>query len=152
MDRLFLSSLIAEKLFIWETYLTVREPLPLSPRDVLGNGTGFFLCKAAHDGQEQLSLAVKRVDVFLLEIDLDAFFLQLSYRHQTVNSIPGETTDRFRDYQVDGTRQGVAYHLIETVAFSCAKAADSFVRVDFYKLPIGVSFDKLCIVVYLRFI
>ena len=123
-----LTPLIAEKLLVRKADLTVGEPFPLSPSDVLGDGAGFFLCKAAHDGQEQFSLAVKRVDVFFFKIDLDAFFLQLSYRHQTVNCVPGETTDRLRDYQVDGACHGVTNHLVEAVAFSCAKAADSFVR------------------------
>ena len=92
-----LASVVAEEPFEWDRDLAVCKTLSLAPCAVLGNGPAFFLRKARHDGQQDFSLAVKGPDVFLLEIDLDAVFLQLPDGGQGVNRVPRKTADGLGD-------------------------------------------------------
>lgn len=77
------------------------EPLPMAPGDVFRDAPAFFLCQAAHDGDEEFALGIERPDVFLLEINLNAPVLELAYRRQAVHGISGKAADRFCDDEVD---------------------------------------------------
>lgn len=84
---------IAEKMPVGNTHFTISEPLPRAPGDVFRNAPAFFLCQAAHDGDEQFALGIERRDIFLLEIYLDALILEIAYRCQAVYGISGEAAD-----------------------------------------------------------
>lgn len=93
-----------------------------------------------------------RVNVLLLEIDLDAFLLQLPYRHQTVHGVPGESADGFGHDQVHRTGQSVRDHFIESVALAGVEPANALIRVDLHELPIRVAHDEPRVIVHLRFV
>ena len=57
-----------------------------------------------NDGQQHLALAVQRVDVLFLKIDLHAVFFQFSDGGQRVHSISGKAGDALGDDQVDFAR------------------------------------------------
>ena len=61
---------VAEELFVRKVDLTVREPLALAPGDVLRKGAALLLSQRGHDGDEQLTLAVKGPDVLLFKPEL----------------------------------------------------------------------------------
>ena len=73
-----LSLSVSEKLLIRQANLSVCEAFSLTPGNVLRNGAAFFLGKARHDGQQQLALSVKGVNILFLKEYLNTFFLQLS--------------------------------------------------------------------------
>ena len=68
-----LAPVIAKEPFERYRDLAVCKPLPLSPCDVLQNGAALFLRQRGHNGQEQLALAVKCPDIFLLEHHFQSF-------------------------------------------------------------------------------
>ena len=84
---------IVQKMPVENTHLVISEPLPMAPGDVFRNVSALFLCQAAHDGDEQFSLGIECPDVFLLEIYLDALFLELAYRRQVVHGVSGKAAD-----------------------------------------------------------
>ena len=101
---------VTEELFVGQADLTVGKALSLAPGDILGDGAALLLGKAGHDGDQQLTLAVKGVDVFLLEIDLHAVLLQLANSDQTVYSISGEAADGLGNNEVDLPGEGIINH------------------------------------------
>lgn len=44
---------IAQKMPVGNTHLAVSEPLPMAPGHVFRNAPAFFLCQAAHEGDEE---------------------------------------------------------------------------------------------------
>ncbi|BAR05085.1 hypothetical protein PSDT_0565 [Parascardovia denticolens DSM 10105 = JCM 12538] len=95
------SAVIAEESVKWNRHLAVRESLPLSPGAVLGNAPGFLLRNAAHDGDEQLALAVEGPDVFFLEIALNAMLFEFPDGGQAVDCVPGEPADGLGENDVE---------------------------------------------------
>ena len=64
-------------------HLPVCKTLAPAPFDVLGYGARLLLGKRAHDGYQQLSLAVKRFYIFFLEIDFYFVFLEARPENRT---------------------------------------------------------------------
>lgn len=82
------------------TYLSVSKAFPLSPGHIFGDAPTLLLRKAGHDGDQQFTLGVQGVDVFLLEIDLHTFFFQLSDSSEAVHGVTSEAADGFCDDEV----------------------------------------------------
>ena len=78
---------LAKKLAVRQADLAVREPFPLTPCDVLGNGARLLLSQRGHDGDEQFTFGVQRENVFFLEENLNAFFLQLADGDKCISSL-----------------------------------------------------------------
>lgn len=133
-------------------HLAVREPLTLSPGSVLGNAPGFLLSKAAHDGDEQFSLAVEGPDVLFFEVAFDTVLLELPDGGEAVDGISGESADALGDDQVDLPGERVLYHGLEADSLLDAGSADSLVRIDIDELPVVAAFDVVRVVVDLRLI
>lgn len=61
---------VTQELAVRDADLTVGEPFPLSPSDILGNGAAFLLGKARHDGDEQFPFGVEGHDVIGFSLHL----------------------------------------------------------------------------------
>ena len=77
------------------------HPLPVTPGDVLGNAAAFFLCKAAHDRDQEFAFSVESPDVFLLEIALHIVFFQGADGGKAANRASGESAVVLCDVQAD---------------------------------------------------
>ena len=132
--------------------LAVCKALSLAPCAVLGDGPAFFLREARHDGQQDFAFTVEGPDVFLLEIDLDAVFLQLSDGGQGVDCVPRKAADGLGDDQVDLAVHRIRDHAFEALAVLGAGARDALVGVHGHKLPIVPALDVIGVVIDLRLI
>lgn len=56
----------------------IGEAFALTPCDVFGDRTRFFLCERGHDRDKQLALAVEGVDALFLKVNLSAVLLELA--------------------------------------------------------------------------
>ncbi|MDY6320961.1 MAG: hypothetical protein SPL44_08150, partial [Bacteroidales bacterium] len=124
------TSVVAKEPLEGNRDLAVCESLPLAPGAVLGNGSGFLLCEARHDGDQELSFAVEGPDVFLFKVALDSLVLEVSDGSQGIDRVPGKSADRLCDDQVNLSGEGVLDHGLESGSLSDAGAGDSFVGVD----------------------
>ena len=85
-----LAFLVSEEGAVRKADFAVCKTLSLSPGNILRDGAGFLLRKAAHDGNQQLAFGVKCKNVLFLEINLHASFLQLPHCREAVHRIPCE--------------------------------------------------------------
>ena len=138
---------VAEKLFIGEVDLTVREPLALTPGDVLRQGAALLLGQRGHDGNEQFTLGIEGPDVLLLEVDLHVMLLQLADGGQAVHRVSGKAAHRLGDDEVDFPGEGIGDHLIETSPALCIRARNALIRIDRDKLPLLIALDVPGVVV-----
>ena len=81
---------VAEEVGVSQTHLAVCEPLALAPRGVVTDIPGLLLGKTGHDGDEQFTLGVQCVNIFLLEVNLHTFFLQFANGGRTVADLLDE--------------------------------------------------------------
>ncbi len=146
------TTVVAEEPVERDRDLPVGEPLPLSPCAVLGDAAAFLLRQRAHDGDEQLALAVESPDVLLLEIALDAFLLELPDGRQAVHGVAGEAADALGDDEVDLSGQSVGDHPLEALAALGGCARDALVGVDVHELPVVPALDVVGVVVDLRLV
>ena len=70
--------LVAQKAAVGQRELPIGHALTLAPADILADRAAFFLRQTAHDGDHQLAFGVHGVDILLLEVDLHAFFFELT--------------------------------------------------------------------------
>lgn len=143
---------IAEELLVWEVDLSIGKPFSLSPGNILGYGAAFFLCQARHDGEQQFALAVKGVNVLLFKVDFYAFFFQLADSNQAVDRISGEAANRLCDDEVDFIGHGIGDHFIKADTVFGVRAGNALVGVNLNKLPFGIAFDVLRVVIHLRLV
>ena len=132
---------VAQELAVRDADLTVGEPFPLSPGDILGNGTALLLSQTGHDGDEQFALGVEGHDVFFLEKALTAGFLQLADGGQAVHGISRESAHTLGHNQVDFSGQGIPDHAVEAVPALGVDGADALISVDLHEVPVGVLLD-----------
>ena len=132
------SLVVTQEDAVGHRHLSVRHPLSVAPGDVFRDGTRFLLSQAAHDGDQQLALAVEGVDVLLLEKALAAVLLQLAVGRQAVHRVAGKPTDGLGDDQIDLSGQCVRDHLIEAVPVPGGHGADTLIGVDLYEVPVGM--------------
>ena len=99
-QRSGLAFVVSKEAAIRHSDLSIRHPLPVSPRHVQGNGSAFFLAEAGHDTDQQFSLAVKGPDILLLEIALATMLFQIPDGYQAVHGISRKAADRLCDDQV----------------------------------------------------
>ena len=81
-----------------------------------------------HDGDQQLTLAVQRVNVFLFKPNLHAPVLQLANRGEAIDSVAGKTADRFCDNQVNLSGERIRDHPLETLTALGVDRRDPLVR------------------------
>ena len=143
---------IAKEMLVPKADLAICKTLTLTPSDVVGNGAAFFLSDAGHDGDEQFTLAVQRVDALFLEIDRNTAFLQLADGCQCINGVSGETGDGLRKDQVDLPVKGILDHAVEAFAAFRVGTGDALVSVYLNENPVSTLFDLLGIVVDLSLI
>ena len=98
------------------------------------------MCKARHDRQEQLALAVEGVDALLLKVAFHAMLFELADGGQAVHGVSGEAADGLGHDQVDLSGQRVSNHLIEAIPVAGIQAADAFVYLNavFDTMKIGL--------------
>lgn len=82
-------------------------------------------------------------------ISFYAFFFQLADGNQTVNRVSGEAADRLCDDEVDFTGHGIGDHFIKADAMFGVRAGNALVGVNLNKLPFGIAFDVLRVVIHL---
>ena len=82
------------------------------------------------------ALAVQRVDVLFLEVDLHAVFFQFSNGSQRVHGISGEAGDALGDDQVNPARQRILNHAVKTLALFGAHARNALIRIHIHELPV----------------
>lgn len=140
---------IPEEMSEWHTHLAISESLPMAPGDIFRDAPAFFLRQGTHDGDEEFALGIKRPDIFLLEIYLDALVLELAYRRQAVHGVSGETADRFRDDEVDFPIHGIPDHALETITVPGVGSRDAFIGVDADELPVIPPLDVIRVIVHL---
>lgn len=140
---------IPEEMSERHTHLAISESLPMAPGDIFRDAPAFFLRQGTHDGDEEFALGIKRPDIFLLEIYLDALVLELAYRRQAVHGVSGETADRFRDDEVDFPIHGIPDHALETIPVPGVGSRDAFIGVDADELPVIPPLDVIRVIVHL---
>ena len=140
---------IAQKMPVGNTHLSISEPLPMAPGDVFRNAPAFFLCQAAHDGDEEFSFSVQRPDVFLLEINLDALIFEFPHCGQTVDGVSGKAADRLRNDEVYFPIHGIPDHPLEAIAVTRVGSRDAFIGVDANEFPVIPLLDVIRIIVHL---
>ena len=98
------------------------------------------LRQRGHDGDEQLAFGVRRVDVFLLEIDHHAFLLQLPNRGETVHCFSRKPVHRLSDDKVNLPVRRILYHLVESAPVTCVSRTYTLIRIHIYKflIPAGI--------------
>ena len=86
-----LTASITHKLLIGHRNLAFGKTLAHAPGHIFGDIPAFLLGNAGHDCQEHFSLAVQRVDILFLKINLYAMLLQLADGGQRIYRVSGET-------------------------------------------------------------
>src|SRR5699024_6774943 len=105
---------------------------------VLGEGLAFLLCKARHDGKQNLALGIHRVDVFLLKIYGDVLFFKLSDVFKAIQCISGKSANGLGNYHVNSARHSLVNHTIELLTLFGVSACYTIVSEYSGKLPFGV--------------
>ncbi|MPN10787.1 hypothetical protein SDC9_158084 [bioreactor metagenome] len=133
-------------------YLSVGKALTLSPCDIFRNAAALLLRDGAHDGDEQLALAVESANIFLFKKALHTMFLELADGHKAVNRVTGEPADGFGHNQINFTRQRVLNHLIKAGTVLFGSAGNSFIRIQPRKFPVRPRYDVFLVVIHLRLV
>ena len=107
-------------------------------------------CANGEQRQHDLAVPGQRVDVFLLEPDFDAQFLEMADGFQKVDRVPGESRYALGEDDVDLPGLAVVEHSLEFRTFRRAGSADALIGVDARVLPFRVLLDQLRVVAYLR--
>ena len=136
----------------WNSDLSICKTFPLAPDAVLRNGTGFFLREGTHDSNQQLTLGVQRPDVFLLKVNLHAFFFELTDCGQAVDRISGKAADRFGNDKVNLAVKGIGDHAFEALALFGVRACNALIGINTDELPIVAALDIVGVIVYLRLV
>lgn len=143
---------VTQELAVRDADLAVGEPFPLSPGDILGNGTTLLLSQTGHDGDEQFSLGVEGHNVFFLEEALTAGLFQLADGGQAVHGISCKAAYTLGHDQVDFSGKGIPDHAVEAVPALGVDGADALIGVDLHEVPVGVLLDEPDVVIHLGFI
>lgn len=56
------AAIVSEEVTVGHINFAVLETLPVTPRDVLGDKSGFFLGEGAHDGDEEFAWSASSVE------------------------------------------------------------------------------------------
>ena len=73
-------------------YFAISKSFPLTPCDILGNGSAFFLCQGGHNGNQQFAFAVQCPYIFLLKVHFNTGILQPADGCKAVHGISGKAT------------------------------------------------------------
>ena len=115
---------------------------------------GYFNSKIELNGkdvEEQLALAIHRVNALFFKNDRDAQLFQLTHHGHTVKHISGETGDGLGIDDVDFAIHAILNHLSEFRP-TLRTASAAFIRIDLYEFLIGVIGEQLCEVAFLNLI
>ena len=125
---------------------SLLEPLDRGPLDVFRNAAAFLLGEGSEDGKHQLAVPAHGIDVLFLEPNFHADVLQMPYRVQQVDRVPGKALDRLREDDVDTASFGVRDHSVEVLALAGPRAGDTVVCIDTGVFPLGVLLDEGAVV------
>ena len=106
----------------------------------------FVLGDGGHDGQPQLGVLIKGVDIVILEEYAHAAAEKLPGKLNGVQRIAGKTGDLLGDDKVKGTLRRVIDHAVEVLAALGGDAGQALVNVAGDKRPRGVPADEVLVV------
>ena len=116
-----------------------------------GDFAHFVLCDGGHDGKAELGVAVKGVDIVVLEKHADAAAQQFAGVADAVEGIPSEAADFFGDDEVEPALLRVCDHLQELFALGGGGTGNAFVDVAACERPVRVCADVFGVVCFLIF-
>lgn len=105
-----------------------------------------------HYGYQQLAFGVHRPYIFLFKVHLNAFVLQITNGGKAIHGITGKSAYALGYNEVDLAVQGIGYHSVKSVTLFGIECGDTFVGIDFNKLPLGTAFDVFGVIIHLCFI
>ena len=147
--RSVLAPVVAQEAPVGHGHLAVRDAPAPAPGHVLRNAAAFFLGKAGHDGDHQLSLAVQSIDVLLFKRDPDPFFLQLPDGGQAVHRVPGEAADAFCNNPVDLPSQRIRDQPVKALPTGGGGGRNTVIRIQARVFPLRVVPDQAAVIVAL---
>ena len=147
--RSVLAPVVAQEAPVGHGYLAVRDAPAPAPGHVLRNAAAFFLGKAGHDVDHQLSLAVQGVDVLLFKRNPDPFFLQLPDGGQAVHRVPGEAADAFCNNPVDLPSQRIRDQPVKALPTGGGGGRNAVIRIQAPVFPLRVVPDQAAVIVAL---
>ena len=110
------TSVVTKEMLERHCNLAIRKALSLSPGNVLGYGTAFFLRQGGHNRDKQFPLTVEGINVLLLEEHFNTAFLELAHRYKAVNRVSCESADRLGNDEVNLAIKGILHHIVEAFA------------------------------------
>jgi hypothetical protein len=119
--------------------------------NILTDALGLLLGNDGKDVEEQLALAIHRVNALFFKNDRDAQLFQPTHHGHTVKHISGETGDGLGIDDVDFAIHAILNHLSEFRP-TLRTASAAFIRIDLYEFLIGVIGEQLCEVAFLNLI
>mgnify|MGYP007129654750 CR=1 FL=1 len=99
-----------------------------------------------HDGQPQLGILIKGVDIVVLEENAYAAAKKLPCELNGVQCVAGETGDLLGDDKIKGILRRVIDHTVEVLAALGGDAGQALINVAGDKRPRGVPADEVLVV------
>ena len=117
-----------------------------APFHVVAEAGDFLLCKGCQQGHHNLAVAGERIDVFLLESDLDAQLFQVSDGLKQVDRVSGKAGNGLRKDDVYLSGLAVVEHPLEFFSLGCLCAGDAVICVDPNILPFGICLNQFAVI------
>ena len=128
----------------------VLEALLNAPFVVVRKGAGFILRKARHNGEHQFALHLARVDVFLLEENVNTHRTEPADGLHALHGVAGKSADGLYENIVYESPFTVGKHAEQTVALGHLRAGDPFIVIQTRVLPVRIVQYDLFVVFFLR--
>ena len=125
---------------------TVLDGLLMTELDAAGQLAQLVLCDAGHDGEAQLGVLVKSVDVVVLEEYADPGREKLARVADAVERVSRKSRDLFGENEVETAVLRILHHALEVVAFAGRHAGQTLVNVAVDERPRRVAADKIAVV------
>ena len=143
---------VAQKAVVVHLHLSLLIAEINAQLHIFTNGFRFLLRKGCHNCNQDFSFGIHRVDVFLLEIDRNALFLQQANVFQAVQRIPGKPADGLGNDHIDLTGCTSVNHAIKLCTLFRVGAGNAIIGEDTGQRPLRVALDQLRIMPDLGFI
>ena len=115
----------------------------LPPLDALGCFAAFLLRDGGHDGEPQLRIGVKGVDVVVHEDHANAVPPQFTGITHAVQRVSCKTGDLLRNNEVDLAPLCRIDHAVECLALFRVGARDALIRKHLHQFPLRLPLDVL---------
>ncbi len=119
---------------------------------ILAERLRFLLCQRCHNGYQDFTLCVHRVDGLLFKENRNVDLLQQTDILQTVQGISGKAANRLRKYHIYFPLLAVFDHSIELISLFCICRADTLIRIHPDELPLRIRLDEFLIMLDLRLV